>query len=141
MPDNKSFILISVVLIIISAVSGYWVGQSKLYQTPPKAAASPSPVDNPLFDRKLATFKGEVVAVKGNKIQFKNDSGKAGELTLAPGVIINSPTSGKGATISANPSSIEVGKRVYVETSLVNGEYQVTALSYIITKPFVSPKK
>lgn len=142
MPDNKNLVILIVILVIISAISGFWVGQAKLYQAQNSSKILPksNPLDNPLFDRKIATFKGEIVAVNGNKIQFKNDLGKTGELTLAPGVIISS--AGKvTATVSASPSSIEVGKRVFVETTLVNGEYQISAISYIVTKPFQSPKK
>ncbi len=142
MPANKNLLLLLVVLVIISAVSGYFVGQTRQYQSQnsSKVTASPNPADNPLFDRKLATFKGEVLAVNGNKVKFKNDSGKTGELTVSPGMIISS--AGKTtATSSASPGAVEVGKRVFVEAVLINQEYQVSAISYITTKPLQNPKK
>jgi len=141
MPANKN-LLLTVFLIVISAIAGYWVGQAKSNQAQNSSTltASPNPVDNPLFDRKLATFKAEVLAVNGNKLKLKNDSGKIGELTIAPGVIISS--AGKtSATVSASPSSIEVGRRVFVEAVLINQEYQVSAISYIVSKPYSNPKK
>lgn len=147
--NNLVIILGIIALIIVLSLGGFYLGRVTVkeqmpmpVQTPPASITEILKAD-PFFDTQTAVIKGEVVDVKGPILVAENNQGQIREFSISPELKIfwyNFITN--QSTSSADLKMLEFKKEAGISLKLVNGQYQVTSISYksLIATPAASLK-
>lgn len=128
---NFKYLSVTIVLMILSALAGFLAASLKPQSTPAVNLKAQAPASNPLFISQTANVQAKITDVSGNKIKVMDDKNQSGEFTLNDKFIVYVPGSdSKVASASSEPKSIIKNKLSYIVLQLINGDYQVTSISY-----------
>lgn len=129
--DSKFFIVIIILLVLLlgSLVSNFMNFSGKN----PLVSSVPSGDKSSLFDSQSAMFTGKITKVENNKIWLENNHGVTGTAVLAPNYLVTDMEKLTSATPSGNlqQPEIELNKNAIISLQFINGEYQVTSISFI----------
>lgn len=135
---GTKYLLAIIVLIAVSATSGFLVGRASNTQslTTTTTTKTAAPKQNTIFTTQTATVQGKISSVSGSKVTVLNEKNQTGEFTLSPKVVIYKFAPGSSqATATQDIKSIETDKNVLVTLELANGQYQVTQIAFLPPPP------
>lgn len=134
---GTKYLLAIIVLISVSAVSGFLVGRASNTQSlTPTTVKTEAPKQNTIFTTQTATVQGKITNVSGSKVSVANEKNQTGEFTLSPKVVIYKFAPGSSqATASQDVNSIETQKNVLVTLELSGNQYQITQISFLPPPP------
>lgn len=137
--------LVTVILVVVAAVSGYLFGSAGSAKTklPQVTTGNQSVAKNPIFKSQTATFQGFITKVDGSNLSVKDEKGTTDTFPVSQRAVIykfkaNSPQ----ASASSDLNSIETDKQALVMLELLDNKYQVVSVSYLPPPPAPpAPKK
>lgn len=124
------YLIIALILVIVSGTVGYLAGKG--------TGASVTPIQSSkLFQTQTANIQGKITKVNGSTITIVDDKNQTGEFTLSPKAVFYKqdelPVPGKpySASASSDMKSISLNTHAIISLEVVDGNYQVTSISYI----------
>jgi len=126
------FFLVSVT---IAAGIGYYLGQPKTIQSV-KVVDQPAPSKpfrvSPLVRSQNATIQGTIIDSDSSSISVRDNKGQTDKLPLSSSWTVSSLNEvPKAASKSAAAKKITTNQEAIIVMDLIDGEYKVTAISYI----------
>lgn len=136
--DKKILIyLLPFTTLFVGLIIGFFVG-GKMYSGSPVSKIGQAPsLANRLYTSQAATIRGQITAVKDRTIQVRNANGTTGDIKASNRIMIVkfSPDPRNIVSPSSDLQSIETNKDVLMTLEMVNGNYEVIQVQYVVPGP------
>ncbi len=134
MNSSSSKYLLVIILLILAFAAGFFSGKNianNPQMASKQAGSTKAPQPNSIFKMQQAFIQGTITKVDGQIVTVKNDQGVSSAFPASKRISIyqSSPNS-KQSTASSDLKIISIGIPALVSLELVNGEYQITSISY-----------
>lgn len=140
LPKKTSSLVALIVLgLVLAGVVGFSVGKFSYPEssqtsskTPPLLAVKGAE----LLQTQTASLVGKIIKIEGDNLFIQDSSGKVSDFPVIPTVLVSKPVGGKlVASQSGGLQNLELNQDVLVNLVAKNGEYIITAITYLPAVP------